>query len=95
MRLTSITMAAIVALGLAGAVYGQEGMKGEVVTVDEASGKIGIRLSGTVGSGDTIAPTLFKVQDGLVFKTLKSGDKVTFTAEPDGGIMTIKKITKD
>ena len=95
MRMTSIAMAAIVALGLAGAAYGQEGMKGEVAAVDEASGKISIQLSGTVGSGDTIAPTPFKVQDSLVFNTLKPGDKVTFTAEPDGGIMTIKKITKD
>ena len=30
----------------------QEALKGEVVTVDKASKKIGIKLSGTVGSSD-------------------------------------------
>ena len=53
-------------LGVATAVYAQESLKGEVAAVDEASGKIAIKLSGTVGSGDTTTPTNFKVQDGLV-----------------------------
>jgi hypothetical protein len=41
-------------------------LSGEVVAVDEASGKIAIKLNGTVGSSDTTSPTNFKVQDGLV-----------------------------
>ena len=40
---------------------GQERLKGEVVKVDEASGTIDIRLSGTVGSSDATAPTTFKI----------------------------------
>ena len=44
-------------LGVASVVYAQEALKGEVATVDEASGKIGIKLGDTVGSGDTTAPT--------------------------------------
>src|ERR1700693_5619971 len=55
-----------------------ETLKGEVATVDEASGKISIKLSSTVGS---TTPTYFKVQDGLVFNVVKPGDKVSFTAE--------------
>ena len=69
----------------------QENLSGEVATVDEASGKIGIKLSGTVGSSD---PTLFKVQDGLIFNAVKPGDKVSFTVERVGGDMTIKTLAK-
>jgi Cu/Ag efflux protein CusF len=75
MRTLGITMAAVMSLGLAVAAYAQETMKGEIATVDEATGKIGIRLSGTVGSGDATAPTQFKVQDGLLFNAVKPGDK--------------------
>ena len=81
-------------LGVASAVYAQETLKGEVATVDEASGKIGIKLSGTVGSGDTTAPTNFKVQDGLVFNAVKPGDKVSIVVERTGDDMTIKQLTK-
>ena len=82
-------------LGVASAVYAQEALKGEVATVDEASGKIGIKLSGTVGSGDTTAPTNFKVQDGLVFNAVKPGDKVSIVVERTGDDMTIKQLTKE
>jgi aconitase B len=63
---------AIFAFSFASAIYAQETLKGEVATVDEASGKIGIKLSGTVGSGDTTGPTSFKVEDGLVFNKVKT-----------------------
>jgi Cu/Ag efflux protein CusF len=81
MRTTGIAVMAIVLLSLGGVAYAQERMKGEVATVDEASGKLGIKLTGTVGSGDIIAPTQFKVQDGLLFNAVKPGDKVTFSTE--------------
>ena len=95
MRMAGITVVTVIALGLASAAYAQEAMKGEVATVDEASGKIGIKLNGTVGSGDATAPTQFKAQDGLLFNAVKPGDKVSFTAENVGGVMTIKKLTKE
>ncbi len=82
-------------LGVACAVYAQEALKGEVATVDEASGKIGIKLSGTVGSGDKTSPTNFKVQDGLVFNAVKPGDKVSIVVERTGDDMTIKQLTKE
>ena len=95
MRMTGITMSAIIAFSLVAAAYAQEAMRGEIVTVDEASGKIGIKLSGTVGSGDATAPTPFKVQDGLMFNAIKPGDKVSFTVERVDGVMTINKLTKE
>ena len=68
-------------------------MKGEVVTVDKASKKIGIKLSGTVGLSDATSPTPFKVQDARMFNVVKP--KVSFTAEREDGVMTIKEIKKE
>ena len=95
MEPTRIFGSAIIALSLASVVYAQETLKGDVATVDEASGKIAIKLSGTVGSGDTTAPTSFKVQDGLLFNAVKPGDKVSIVVERIGDNMTIKKLTKE
>jgi Cu/Ag efflux protein CusF len=95
MRITCITVAAIVALSIASTAYAQEALKGKIVTVDKASKKIGITLSGTVGSSDATAPTPFKVQDARMFNAVKPGDKVSFTAEREDGIMIIKEITKE
>ena len=96
MKKTGIAVLAIAALSLAGAVYAQEAMKGEVAALNEATGKISIKQnSGTVGSGSTAAATEFKVQDGLLFNAVKPGDKVTFTAENVDGVMTIKKLIKE
>jgi len=86
---------AIFAFSFASTIYAQETLKGEVATVDEASGKIGIKLSGTVGSGDTTGPTSFKVEDGLVFNAVKPGDKVSVVVERTGDELTIKRLTKE
>src|SRR5262249_1322696 len=85
----------IVVLSLSGGVYAQEPLKGEIATVDEASGKIGIKLTGTLGSSDATGPTTFKVEDGLIFNAVKAGDKVSFTSERVGEEMIVKKLTKD
>ena len=77
------------------AAYAQEALKGEIATVDKASGIIGIKLNGTVGSSDATAPTPFKVQDALMFKAIKPGDKVSFTSERVDGVLTIKNLTKE
>jgi Cu/Ag efflux protein CusF len=85
----------IVGLAIFCAVFAQDTLKGVVATVDEASGKIGIKLSGTVGSGDATTPTSFKVEDGLVFNAVKPGDKVSIVVERTGDGLTIKKLTKE
>ena len=95
MRLARIIMSTIVALTFASAACAQEALKGEVAKVDEATGTISIKLNGTVGSSDTTTPTAFKVQDGLIFNAVKPGDKVSFTADRIGEVMTIKKLTKE
>lgn len=94
-RITRITLSVIVALSIASAAYAQEALKGEVVTVDKASKKIGIKLSGTVGSSDATSTTPFKVQDARMFNVVKPGDKVSFTAERENRVMTIKEIQKE
>ena len=53
MRLARTIISAIVALTFASAAGAQEVLKGEVAKVNEASGTINIKLSGTVGSSDT------------------------------------------
>ena len=96
MRITRITVSVIVAISIASAAaYAQEAFKGEVVTVDKTSKKIAIKLSGTVGPSDTTAPTPFNVRDARMFNAVKPGDKVSFTAEREDGVMTIKEITKE
>lgn len=95
MRLARTIISAIVALTFASAAGAQEVLKGEVAKVNEASGTINIKLSGTVGSSDTTTPIPFKVQDGLIFNAVKPGDKVSFTADRVGEVMTIKKLTKE
>ena len=95
MRLARIIISTIVALTFASAACAQEALKGEVAKVDEATGTISIKLNGTVGSSDTTTPTAFKVQDGLIFNAVKPGDKVSFTADRIGEVMTIKKLTKE
>ena len=86
---------ATIALSFASTVGAQENLKGEIVTVDEASGKIGVKLTGTVGSGDTTAATSFKVEDGLIFNAVKPGDKVSLIVERTGDELTIKQLTKE
>jgi Cu/Ag efflux protein CusF len=88
-------MSALIALSFASGAYAQEALKGEIATVDEATGKIGIKLRGTTGSSDTTAPTQYKVEDGLLFNSIKPGDKISFSAENVNGVMTIKKLTKE
>jgi Cu(I)/Ag(I) efflux system periplasmic protein CusF len=96
MRTARIVVAsAVIAFSSVGAAYAQQTLTGEVVTVDELSGKIGVKLSGTVGASDTTSVTNFKVEDGLIFNAVKPGDKVSFTSERVGGEMIIKKLTKD
>ena len=96
MIMTRVMVLAVAAFSLTAAVaVAQETMKGEVASVDEASGKIGIKLSGTVGSGATSGPTQFKAEDGLLFNAIKPGDKVSFTVENVNGVMSIKKLTKE
>src|SRR5262245_60901776 len=91
----STTTGKAATVGQSANVSNQENLRGEVSTVDEASGKISIKLSGTVGASNSTTATIFKVQDGLIFNAVKPGDKVSFTAKRMGGGMTITALTKE
>jgi Cu/Ag efflux protein CusF len=75
----------------------QQAATGSITKIDEANGKITIQpaQSGTVGANTGgAADNEFKVQDGLMFNSMKPGDKVTFTATDTGGVKTITKLEK-
>jgi Cu/Ag efflux protein CusF len=98
MKISRIAVACIAALTIAAtAASAQQVLKGSVTKVDEANGKITIESTpaGTVGASGAGNTEDFKVQDGLLFNALQSGDKVTFTAETINGAKTITKLQKE
>ena len=90
-----VTLAIALGVAIPTFTYAQEGMKGEITKVDEASGTISIKQSpaGTVGAGSEAAAVRdFKVKDGLMFNAVKAGDKVVFTAATEDGRLVITKM---
>ena len=90
MKLSALTIAITLAVTSASA---QQANKGTITKVDEANGTISIQQLST-GSGD-LGSADFRVQDGLMFNAVQSGDKVTFTYETMNGAKTITKLTKE
>jgi len=82
--------------------YAEDGRRGTVTNIDEASGSITIqdRVDGTVGSSSGTNASSgtntakFAVQDGLVFNALTQGDEVTFSSQEINGVNTITRIQK-
>jgi protein-tyrosine-phosphatase len=68
-----------------------ETLRGVIASVDERNDTISVRLQ----SSPTGAAQDFRVQDGLVFDAVRSGDKVAFTAETLKGARTITRLTKE
>jgi Cu/Ag efflux protein CusF len=98
MKISRIAVACIAALTIAAtAASAQQALRGSITKVDEANGKITIQSTpaGTVGASGAGNTEDFKVQDGLLFNALQSGDKVTFTAETINGAKTITKLQKE
>jgi Cu/Ag efflux protein CusF len=95
MKYAGILLAAALVIGASGLSYAQETINGKVASVDEAGGKISIQISGTSGAGASTAPTVFKVQDGLLFNAIKPGDQVSVTTENVNGVPTIKGLKKE
>lgn len=98
MRITQIILAGAAAAAIASSgASAQQTATGSITKIDEATGKISIQQaqSGTVGANaGGGANSEFKVQDGLMFNALKTGDKVLFTATDVGGVKTITKLEK-
>ena len=95
MKYAGILLAAALVLGASGLSYAQETIRGKDASVDEATGKISIQISGTTGAGASMAPTQFKVQDGLIFNAIKPGNQVSITTENVNGVPTIKSLKKE
>jgi Cu/Ag efflux protein CusF len=98
MKIIRLAVACMTALTIAAtAASAQQALRGSITKVDEANGKITIQLTpaGTVGASGAGNTEDFKVQDGLMYNALQSGDKVTFTAETINGAKTITKLQKE
>jgi Cu/Ag efflux protein CusF len=98
MKIIQLAIGCITALTIAAtAASAQQALRGSIAKVDEANGKITIQLltNGTVGSSSAGNTEDFKVQDGLMYNALQSGDKVTFTAETINGAKTITKLQRE
>ena len=66
----------------------QETFRGIVASADERNDTLTIQLSSTGTSGD------FKVQDGLLFNSVRYGDPVEITVETIDGARTITGLKK-
>ena len=93
-----VALAIALAIAIPTAVFAQDGMKGEITKVDELKGTITIKQSsaGTVGAGGGSGTMSdFQVKDGLMFNTVKPGDKVVFTTATVDGNPTITKMQRE
>jgi len=71
-------------------------VRGVVVKVDGIAGIISVRemhpgMAGAISYG---MAEEFKVQDGLLFDAVRSGDEVVFSASEVDGAMTITKLSE-
>jgi len=71
-------------------------VRGVVVKVDGMAGIISVREMhpGTAGAISYGIAEEFRVQDGLLFDAVRSGDEVFFSASEVDGAMTITKLSE-
>jgi Cu/Ag efflux protein CusF len=95
MKLAKVLLATAIVI-ISSEALAQQALTGSITKVDEANGKITIQQTqgGTVGTTTGGAAEDYKVQDGLLFNAVRSGDKVVFTATEAGGVKTITKLEK-
>lgn len=81
---------------LAGAAAAQEAtIAGEVRKIDESAGKITLKHGPAPSLGmDEGMTMVYRVKDPTLFKQVKVGDKVTFSAESSDGGFTVTKLQK-
>jgi len=81
-------------LAISPAVADGEMVKGEVVKVDKAAGKVTLK-HGPIKKLDMDSMTMvFRVADPAVLDKLKAGDKIEFEADRVNGAITLTKIGK-
>lgn len=89
-KLISIASAVLLISGAAFA--GGSQVKGEVVKVDKAAGKVTLK-HGPIRNLDMDSMTMvFRVADPAMLDKVKAGDKVEFEADRVNGAITVTKI---
>jgi Cu/Ag efflux protein CusF len=85
------------ALALAASNASAQQMRGLIEKVDEPNGSITVQRTpeGTVGANSAAKSDKFAVQDGLLFNSVREGDKVSFTAQEINGVNTITNLKKE
>jgi Cu/Ag efflux protein CusF len=75
----------------------QQMRRGLIENVDEPNGSITIQRTaeGTVGASRAAGSERFAVQDGLLFDALRTGDKVSFSAQDINGVNTITILKRE
>jgi Cu/Ag efflux protein CusF len=99
MRKTSVVAASMLVLSggmLANVVVAQAPMvNGQVTKIDESAGKITLKHGPIKKLDMNEAMTMvFRVQDPVMLKQVKAGDKVKFDADRINGQFTVTKIEK-
>lgn len=90
--LLSVALAAIFAAGAA--LAAGELVKGEVVKIDKAAGKVTLK-HGPIKNLDMDSMTMvFRVKDPAMLDKIKAGDKVTFEADRVNGAITVTTLDK-
>ena len=97
MRAARVTLAvAMVIAAINSQALAERTVRGVVVKVDGIAGIISVRemhpgMAGAISYG---MAEEFKVQDGLLFDAVRSGDEVVFSASDVNGAMTITKLSE-
>ena len=97
MRAARVTLAvAMVIAAINSQALAERTVRGVVVKVDGIAGIISVRemhpgMAGAISYG---MAEEFKVQDGLLFDAVRSGDEVVFSASEVDGAMTITKLSE-
>lgn len=86
--------AAVVCICVSVSAMAAEQTKGMITGINRLNGTIAIETvqEGTVGQSG--AAEQYKVQDGAMLDAVHAGDRVTFSANENGGVKTITKLQK-
>jgi Cu(I)/Ag(I) efflux system periplasmic protein CusF len=90
-----LILALTLSLGSQGAIAQADLIDGQVIKVDQSSGKITIKHGPAKRLGmETGMTMVYKAQDPAMLKAVKAGNKIKFDAEQVNGQYTVTKIEK-
>jgi Cu(I)/Ag(I) efflux system periplasmic protein CusF len=90
-----LILALTLSLGSQGAIAQADLIDGQVIKVDQSSGKITIKHGPAKRLGmETGMTMVYKAQDPAMLKAVKAGNKIKFDAEQVNGQYTVTRIEK-